>query len=138
MPASFPLVRKSSNQGYIPNPIVPIQLLTQSGYVLFHFLVDTGSDFSLIPAVFAGSFGFDTSKMKSKEIRGLNQASVRMYVAKVTIKITHKPIEIRCGFTEGQSSLAPGTPFILGTIDIFDKYNIHFDNKAKLIHFIDI
>lgn len=138
MPASFPLIRKSSNQGYIPNPIIPVRLLTQSGYVLFHFLVDTGSDFSLIPVAFAEPFGFDTSKMRSKEIRGLNQASVRMYIAKVTIKITHKPIEIRCGFTEGRSSQALGTPFILGTIDVFDKYSIHFDNKAKLIHFTDI
>ena len=131
MRSNFPLNQKRTQLGIIPDPVIPIFVLTKYGYQKFDFLVDTGADCTIMPKSVVGDLDIDLSILPKMQFCGIEGRSITAYIAKITIKITNTPIEITCALSSNEKS-----PFILGRKDIFSKFNISFDNKNKLVKFL--
>ena len=130
MRVDFPLNQKRTRLGLIPEPVIPISVLTKYGYQKFDFLVDTGADCTIMPASVAYDLDINISELPKIHFCGIEGGRVAAYITKITVKITNTPIEITCALSTNKQS-----PFILGRKDIFSKFNIAFDNKKKLIKF---
>lgn len=117
--------------GIIPDPVIPIHVLTKHGYQQFDFLVDTGADCSIMPASVAVDLDTDVTKLPKMYFTGIEGGNILAYVAKITVKITATPIVLTCALSTQKK-----TPFILGRKDIFSEFNILFDNRNNLIRFI--
>ena len=130
MRIKFPLNKKHTLLGLIPDPVIPLPVLTRPGYQLFDFLVDTGADCSIMPQSVAKDLDVDIAKLPKMCFCGIEGKNIVAYIAKITIKITNTPIEITCALSSNEKS-----PFILGRKDLFSKFSIYFDNRNKSIIF---
>ena len=133
MRADFPLQHKSSDLGTIPEPIVPIEILTKYGFQRFDFLVDTGADCSMMPKSMAKIIGMELKELSTMHFGGIEGKTVETFIARMTIKITKKPIQVTCALSSNDQC-----PFILGRKDIFNRFDILFDNKNDKIVFTEI
>ena len=133
MRSEFSLNQKHTELGLIPDPIIPVAVLTMYGYQKFDFLVDTGADCSMMPKSVAQDLGIKLSSLPVMHFRGIEGKGISVYLTKITIKITNIPVKITCTLSSNEQS-----PFILGRKDIFNKFNIFFDNRSKVIAFTDI
>ena len=75
MPVDFPIGTKVISLGRVAEPVVPLLVLTRSGYAPFDFLIDTGADCSMIPASIAQTeLGVDLARVAASvcigELRG--------------------------------------------------------------------
>lgn len=131
MRSDFPLNQKYTQLGIIPEPVIPIEILTKFGYQKFDFLVDTGADCSIMPKSVANDLDIDLSNLTKMHLCGIEGRTIVAYIAKITVRITNTPLLITCALSSNEKS-----PFILGRKDIFSHFNIIFDNKRKIIKFI--
>ena len=129
----FPLLKKITHLGIVSDPKVTISVLTKSGYRFFSFILDSGTDCTMLPRYEAEHIGIDLSLCPKSHSIGIEGQGINGYVAKITIKIGQDSFPIRCIFSEKDT-----TPYLLGKMDIFDKYNITFDNENEKIIFIPI
>lgn len=133
MALEFPLHDVETSLGIVPEPIIPVELLTQEGYCPFDFLLDTGADCSMLPASMADLLGIVLKQGKKAQSVGIEGRGVLVYIHLIKVKIGNVLIQIKCLF-----SLNETTPFILGRHGIFSHFNILFDNKHKKIKLIKI
>ena len=135
MHARFPLGHKYDRDlGVIPDPIIPISILTTYGYYQsYDFVVDAGADCCILPKTVAGDLGIDIESLPKTSFKGIEGGITIAYLAKITMKITNTPIEVICALSSNEKS-----PFILGRKDIFSRFNILFDNKNKQIRFTSL
>jgi len=129
----FPLSTKKTSLGTIFNPVIPVKILTPKGFVTFQFLLDSGADFTLLPKHVADLVGIDLRNAPSTKTFGVEGKGVRVFVGSVTIKIGHEILKIRAFFSERDDA-----PFLLGRMDLFNKFKIEFDPKRKKIRFTRI
>lgn len=132
MRATFPLSHKyDPDFGFITEPIIPVLILTKNGsYQLYDFILDTGADCCILPKTIAGDLGIDIDSLPKICFKGIEGGTIDAYLTKITMKITNTPIEVTCVLANSEK-----IPFILGRVDIFDRFNILFDNKNKQIKF---
>lgn len=128
MPIEFPLQRKKTPFGTVSNPLIDIHVMTLFGYIPFQFILDTGADCSKLPKSVSELIGIDLLDCPQTEFYGISGILINVYVSKIQIKIANHPLTIQCIFTEDEN-----TPFILGRMDFFKKFNILIDNKNQKI-----
>lgn len=133
MPLEYPLNKIQTPLGIVADPTIPVEVLTKSGYRFFDFLLDTGADCTMLPKFIAHIIGVDLSKCKRTKSYGIEGKGITVYIGKIDIKLGIYLLKIKCLFSEEER-----TPFILGRIDIFSKFNIVFDNKYKKIRLTKI
>ncbi len=131
MPVEFALGTKVISLGRVVNPVVPLLMLTRSGYAPFDFLIDTGADCSMIPASIAQTeLGVDLARCAQETFFGIEGSGVRVYRGWIALKIGPYPLRARCVFSTREH-----TPLILGRLDLFQHFSITFDNRRRLIRF---
>lgn len=59
---------------------------------------------------------------------GIEGEGISVRISKIDIKIGNTKLQIQCLFSPNET-----TPFILGRLGIFSRFNILFDNKHKQI-----
>lgn len=128
MSIEYPLPKIRTPLGTVADPTIPIEVLTTSGYRIYDFLLDTGADCTLVPKFMAQLTGVDLSTCKRTHSFGIEGKGVVVYIGIIDIKIAKYHLKIKCLFSEEET-----TPFILGRMGIFSKFNIFFDNKHKRI-----
>ncbi len=134
MPIDFPLGTKVISLGRVGDPVVPLLVRTPHGYLPFDFLVDTGADCSMMPAVIAQTeLGIDLARCPQETFFGIEGAGVRVYRGWVSLKIGPYPLRVRCVFSPREH-----TPLILGRLDLFRHFSITFDNSQHLIRFVKL
>ncbi|PIV39923.1 MAG: hypothetical protein COS29_00030 [Candidatus Omnitrophica bacterium CG02_land_8_20_14_3_00__42_8] len=130
----FPLLEKNTTLGRLPDVKIPVLLKSKFGYQPSRFLLDTGADFSMLPAHIAEWLGIDLASCPKNRSSGIEGGKgVAVWLAKIQVKICRYELEIRCLFSEN-----PACPYILGRADIFTHFNILFDNHANKIKLIKI
>jgi predicted aspartyl protease len=125
----FPILEKETTLGNIPDVEIPILLRNKYGYQRIDFLLDTGADFSMLPAHIAEWLDIDLASCSKDRSYGIEGGKgITVWLGKIQVKICQYELEIRCLFSENQSC-----PYILGRADIFSQFNLFFDNKNKKI-----
>ena len=93
--------------------------------------VDTGASYSLFHAKVAEILGLDVEKGILYELVVGDGDILKVYLHSVTISLAGKEFKVTIGFSKNI-----GVGFnILGRKDIFDKFNICFNDKDKEISF---
>lgn len=119
----FPYEKKLSFFGEVADPKIPVKVHTKEGYREFRFLVDTGADVTLLPRYAAEYIGVDLEESERMSVKGIEGIGLDAYAAQIKVRIGDRELEIRCLFAASDR-----VPFILGRTDIFDHFNLIFDN----------
>lgn len=83
----------------------------------------------MLPAYIAEWIGLDLSTCRRDTSYGIEGGKgVTVWAGKIPVKIGRQVLKIRCLFSKNEAC-----PYILGRADIFDHFNIFFDNKRKRI-----
>ncbi len=125
---TFPLEEIQTAFGRISIPRIPIEVRTVFGYQTYHFLLDTGADFTMVPRLMAADLGIDLSRCRRLRSLGIEGRAVMVYLSTMRIKLARWEFDLKCLISEKDS-----TPFILGRMDIFNRFSIFFDNRHKQI-----
>ena len=124
----FPLREGKTDLGKIWDPTIPVSIKTRFGYEPYDFLLDTGADFTMLPVTFADVLELKLSDLPKSRSYGIEGHGVAVFVAPITLKLGEFPFKVRALLSANES-----TPLILGRQGLFDRFNIHFDNRRKVI-----
>jgi hypothetical protein len=124
----FPLGKKLITLGEVPDSVITVNVLTVEGFLPFEFILDTGADCTVLPKYMAKLTGVNLSTCRQDHTYGLEERPLKVYIGKITIKISRYQFPIRCLFAESDT-----TSLLLGRMDIFAHFNITFDNKNERI-----
>lgn len=133
MSIEFPLSEVNTRFGIIPTPLLTIPVLTKFGYQPYQFLFDTGADFTMLPRYMSEDLGISLKTLPQARSYGIEDKGITVFIGKIKAKFATKELTIRSLFSEKDT-----TPFLLGRMDIFSHFNIHFDNGRKKVTFIPI
>lgn len=114
----------------IPYPIVKVHLQTVRGLRAYLFIMDTGADDLTMPKYMITLLGLKKKDLKESESQGISKKPVKTWEGTIDITFCEKTFPVHCSFTNNNK-----TPFLLGKEDIFDKFNITFDNDNDLTVF---
>jgi hypothetical protein len=93
--------------------------------------IDSGADVSLLPRQFGERLGLALDKNKIQEIKGIGERAVPVVISTVRMRIGEKEFDSKVAF-----SLIEEVPLILGRQDVFDNFEITFDQKNRTIMFV--
>lgn len=134
MPIEFPIGTKVISLGRVVEPVIPILIRTQGGYLPFDFLIDTGADCSMIPAAMAeAELGVNLARCSRDLFFGIEGSGVRVYRGWLPLKIGNYPLRVRCVFSTHHHC-----PLILGRMGVFRHFSITFDNQRRVVRFSKI
>jgi len=120
---------KSEIFGAVKRPVAKVYFKTHEGKWFPCFMyIDSGADFTLIPYRFGLMLGFEIEK-KVHEIYGVG-GGIPVILKSALMRINGKMLNIRIGW-----SLREDVPFILGRLDVFDKFNVEFREKEESVTF---
>ena len=94
--------------------------------------IDSGADITLIPRQFGETLGLEIKKDEIEEIKGIGEKVVPVIIKKIKLRIGHKQFLSRVAW-----SIIEEVSFILGRIDVFDKFKVIFDEKNEAVVFED-
>lgn len=125
---TFPYRYKYILEGKIIDPLISLPVKTSIGWQNAWFLLDSGADTTMLTLSFAKAFGLWHDNKKRVKLYGIAGKSVYAYPGKIELKIASKVLKVRCYYIDAQDST-----FLLGRLDIFDKFSIIFDSVKKQI-----
>ncbi|MBI2583745.1 MAG: retropepsin-like domain-containing protein [Candidatus Aenigmarchaeota archaeon] len=115
-------------------PIIPAILENGNKTLILDFFIDSGADMTMIPLSFARLLGFESWKIEEVEnARDAGGGTVPYFVRSVQIIIGNKKLTIRIA-----CSLQDNVPFLLGRKDIFDRFQVCFNDKDKKVVFTEL
>ncbi len=128
MSIEFPLLKKHTSLGEVSFPKIPVSVKTIKGFQAFPFLLDAGADFTMLPASMQKLLSIEGAALTPITVYGIERQGVPCLAAKIHLRIAHVEFDARCVISSSDQ-----TPFILGRMDFFPKFNIVFDNKNEKI-----
>jgi len=129
---SFKYQKERSNLlGVVLRPIAEVYFEDTEGRKIRALMyIDSGADISLIPKALGESLGLEVQEEETKEITGVGNARVPVIIKKVKIRIGNVEFKARVAW-----ALEEGVPPLLGRLDVFERFNINFREKDKIIEF---
>ena len=115
-------------------PIVPIRLQGKGEWIEAHAFVDTGASYCLFPADLAETLGLVLEEGEISEMTVGDGNSLKVYLHQIKVFIAEKEFTATIGFSKG---LGVGF-YIIGTKDIFDNFNVCFQQKKKYVEFTSL
>lgn len=119
----FPYKKIRTDIGIIPYPLITVKLFAQKQLIDTDFVVDTGADITTLPKYLASELGIDLSKLERGSSQGIGEGRIQTWETKIKIIIGNVDLKIRCSFVSSNK-----IPPLLGKIDVFNKFNLFFDN----------
>lgn len=113
--------------------MLTVHVRTRWGYQAYRFLIDTGADLSLIPRSMAGDLDIDLARCVEDRCIGIEGHPVTVHQATMDLRIGDVDVPVRCSISSSDT-----IPFLLGRADVFSRFSITFDNRAKRITFTAI
>lgn len=126
----FVCPKKDTPFGKIFYPGLTAELLLEMGeYQAFEFILDSGAGCTILPNYVARLTGNHLPKEPDEHLMGVAGIKQACYKGKVSMRIGKKEFQIRCLFTDSNT-----TPFLIGRVDFFTIFNIFFDaNNCKIV-----
>lgn len=117
-------------KGKIMRPVADVHLKTPTGFwIEFHPYIDSGADTTLIPLSLGKLIGLKINKNKVQQIGGIS-GEVPVINSRIYIRIGKKEFTIRIAW-----ALIEDIPPLLGRADVFDIFNVTFQQKKGKIVF---
>ena len=126
----FPLRERRTAFGSLPDPTIDLPVRTAAGYKVMGFLLDTGSDFTTMPFAMAEELGVDIESAPEITVTGIKGEGVKARLAEVSVRIGEVEVQLPCLYC-----MKDNTPYLLGRMGLFQRFNIAFDNRRKRIVF---
>lgn len=125
-PYQFKLIRNEK----IADPVIYLDAFTQLGIRKIGFLVDSGSDATVLPLIpYQYWFNFKPAPEIRTTLGGIEGKGVTAYSSKISLKISNEKLVVRCYFVK--SNTMP----LLGRLDLWDKFNWIFNNQSRQVVF---
>lgn len=126
----FPYQFKILEFGKLPDPVIYLDVMTRFGPRKVGFLVDSGSDTTVLPLKpYQFWFKFHPNSKTRTTLGGVEGKGVGAYPGKITLTFGKTELSIRCYFIE--SNTIP----LLGRLDVWNKFNWCFDNRKQQVVF---
>ena len=123
---TYPYGSKFIREGVIPNPRISLQVRLPTGFVWIRFLVDSGADVTTLPFYPYGEFAhFRKNPIEKITIGGIEGLGVNGYPTIFDVRLEQKEFKLRCYFIE--SRIEP----LLGRLDFWNLFSLHFDNQKR-------
>ena len=120
----FPYEQKSIKEGLLVDPRITLEIETKRGFLAVKFLIDSGADVTTLPIIpYAELFYFRKDPKTRVTIGGVEGKGVGAYPFKLQMKLKSNVFTLRSYFIE--SFIDP----LLGRLDFWNLYSIHFDNQ---------
>jgi len=116
--------------GEILIPTIPVTIVGPKRRLNVFMLLDSGADLSLVPYSVGETIGLELDIEKRSEVQGIGEGIVPYILSPLRIKIVEVEIPVRIGW-----ALIEEVPFILGRLDVFQKFSVEFrefENKIVL------
>lgn len=110
-----------------------IEVRTLAGYRSREFLVDTGADLSVAPRRLAQEVGLDWEVLPVVAVTGIGSGRVLSKLGSLPIRLGQSEFSVRCLFLDQGVA-----PFILGCIDVLDRFVLTIDAAQGKIVFTEI
>ncbi len=130
MSIEFPLKEEITPYGPLLTPLIRLSMSTIYGWQDGWFILDTGADFSTLPESMAPLLGVDLRGCAKEPVVGIEGHRISARVGSVTLLFGKEACVVRCHFLKSEK-----TPYLLGRMDIFSRFDIHFYNKNRKILF---
>ena len=111
---------------FVLRPIIPVSIHYQGKRIHYEALIDSGSDFTILPLGLAEILNIDSSKSKEILFTGVDGGIIKGIITKVNIEIGDFAYQTSIVFAE-----ISGTIGILGQIGFFDKFVVKFDLQKE-------
>ncbi|MFC1956302.1 aspartyl protease family protein [Chloroflexota bacterium] len=106
-------------------PEFNVEIFLASGvYQPFAFILDSGADCTLVPRDVANWVGFHFPGTPDASVTGIFGRPMPAYKGQLKLRIRDEELNVRCLFTESNR-----TPFLLGRVDFFSKFDIKFSGQ---------
>lgn len=126
----FPYQVKAIKNVKIDDPVIYLDVVTRFGLRKVGFLVDSGSDTTILPlSPYHYWFNFKPDAKSAIKLGGVEGKGVTAYPGKTSLHLGEEEFSVRCYFVRSN------TMSLLGRLDIWDKFNWTFDNKKKQVIF---
>lgn len=127
---SFPYKRENSDIfGEIYRPIAVVYFIGEQEILELPY-VDSGADVTLIPKSVGELLGLELNKKDIKEVYSVGKKPIPIIVKKIKLRIADCEFYARVAW-----ALTENVPILLGRLDIFDKFQITFDEASRKIIF---
>lgn len=114
---SFPYQYKIIKNGKLADPVIYLTIITQLGTRRVGFLVDSGSDTTILPLIpYMFWFNFTPNPHEETTLGEVEGKGVAAYPGKITLRIDKEDISVRCYFVK--SNTIP----LLGRLDLWDRF----------------
>lgn len=115
-------------------PIISAVLENGDKTLQVDFFVDSGADTTMIPLSFAEKLGFDSwSEEEIENASGAEGGTIPYFLRNVNMVIEDKKLNIKLA-----CALHDNVPSLLGREDIFDKFQVCFNDKEKKVRFTEL
>lgn len=120
-----------SNLGIVLRPVAEVILERDGFAVEIPMYIDSGADVSMIPFRFGRALGFKQEEEDIiQEIKGISGVGVPYILKEVTLILNSKRLKVRMAW-----ALVEEVPMLMGRMDIFNKFQVLFDERNGWIGF---
>jgi len=102
--------------------------LPSKGYQPFEFILDSGADCTVVPLDMSHLVGYHLPKKPDATISGIINKPIEAYKGEMKLRISNEEFEVRCLFINSNTA-----PFLLGRLDFFSMFDIHFEGRNSHI-----
>ena len=124
----FPVRETSTRFGPLIDPTVVLPVRTPRGFKPFRFVIDPGSDFSMMPLSQAERLGVDLRGADQVRVAGIDGVFQDAAVGEMSLMVGEIEAQVPCLFC-----INPSTPYLIGRMGFFACFNVIFDNRRKMI-----
>jgi hypothetical protein len=130
MRIEFPFVEEKANiVPTILRPLARVKLINENMKTTVDMYVDSGADITLIPYSVGIALGFSLKpEDEIKRIGGVGGGKISIVVRRVKMRIGGEESNVRVAWC-----MSEDVPLILGRLDIFNKFNILFEDGKKTV-----
>ncbi|AIG98402.1 hypothetical protein AFULGI_00016430 [Archaeoglobus fulgidus DSM 8774] len=116
-------------------PIIPIKLKSVNGeWITFDAFVDSGASYSIFTAEIGEILGLNVEDGKKIYVTVGDGSLITIYLHELEVIIGEKTFNATVGFSK---QLGIGFN-IIGRKDIFERFKVCFNEKEKVVEFMDI